>query len=380
MRVIYEPCYFAEAIYLLHAFVNHISFEDEYNRVSQYFGHHSLTREENLARSRIGELTRIMEGVTCTMNPEDERLQYFFAYLPGTDKRSACSLAQTMLITVPLDRTRVDDFADELLRGYGEMMRLGVKVNDLNTMGLVLEQWDDRDEMEPLANQLERLPCDLEGKWRLLRALTDYEHHVRELTELIRPVASRLEEMMAPLVEMNAENFQRWIAYFQQHTMDDFQNEMFNTTFLFPENNSAQETWLGIWYFNFLGVWSEWIDNRSQSGTPIRLAYIGMSISFDFAARYKKMPDTETLCAMLKALGGKDKLETLRLCAEQPISAARLAEAMHLNSGTVSRNLYGLYKLGFLETKGDGERVNYQTKMDSLQQLFGWITAYVEGQ
>ena len=64
---------------------------------------------------------------------------------------------------------------------------------------------------------------------------------------------------------------------------------------------------------------------------------------------------------------------------ENPISAARLAADMNLNSGTVSRNLYGLFKLGFLETRGDGDRVNYVTKLDSLQQLFGWVVEFVKG-
>lgn len=64
---------------------------------------------------------------------------------------------------------------------------------------------------------------------------------------------------------------------------------------------------------------------------------------------------------MMRDLTGKDKLEILRRCAAEPFSAAQLAASMNLNSGTVSRNVYGLYKLGYLETRGDGERVNYIT-------------------
>ena len=50
---------------------------------------------------------------------------------------------------------------------------------------------------------------------------------------------------------------------------------------------------------------------------------------------------------------------------------------MNLNSGTVSRNLYGLFKLGYLDTKGDGERVNYVTRLDTMEQVFQWILEYV---
>ena len=80
-----------------------------------------------------------------------------------------------------------------------------------------------------------------------------------------------------------------------------------------------------------------------------------------------------------QALGGKDKLEILRRCAEHPYSAAKLAAEMNVNSGTVSRNLYGLFKLGYLETKGDGERVNYSTRLDNLEQMFHWVAEYIGG-
>ena len=50
---------------------------------------------------------------------------------------------------------------------------------------------------------------------------------------------------------------------------------------------------------------------------------------------------------------------------------------MNLNSGTVSRNLYSLFKLGYLETRGDGERVNYVTKLEAIEQLFRWVMEYV---
>jgi len=52
---------------------------------------------------------------------------------------------------------------------------------------------------------------------------------------------------------------------------------------------------------------------------------------------------------------------------------------MNVNSGTVSRNLYGLFKLGYLETKGDGERVNYSTRLDNLEQMFHWVAEYIGG-
>lgn len=112
----------------------------------------------------------------------------------------------------------------------------------------------------------------------------------------------------------------------------------------------------------------------------MRIAYLGANLSFEFAAAHQVRPDAETLCAMMRALTGKDKLEILRRCAAEPFSAAQLAASMNLNSGSVSRNVYGLYKLGYLETRGDGERVNYITRPDALERLFRWVLEYVSEQ
>ena len=142
-----------------------------------------------------------------------------------------------MLVATPLNCTDIDSFAAELLRMFRYMSGIGFKINDMNTMGLVLEPLDPQEEPEPLQVQLERLPCSMEARW-----------------------------------------------------------------------------------------------------------------------------------------------EILRRCAAEPFSAAQLAASMNLNSGTVSRNVYGLYKLGYLETRGDGERVNYITRPDALERLFRWVLEYVSEQ
>lgn len=375
MRIFREPCYFAEAVYLLYYFVNEVSYEDEFARICKSYCRKADEEEERMMRW-IQELTRVSQVVTAGLDREDPRMRYYFEKLPGTEKQSDCCLAQVMLVSIPLDCSDVDVFAAQLYRAYTSMFREGVKINDLNGMGLVVERQDTQEETESLMAQLERLPCSMEGKWSILRALSEFELHLTELTELIRPVAARLQTEMGNLSAMNAEPLAQWEAYFQDHTVDDFQDEMFNTTFLFTETNVPHEIWLGLWSFNPFGTWSECLDHRGQM---VRLAYLGANISFRFATNRKIQPDAEAMSGMLRALGGKDKLEILRRCAEQPCSAAKLAAEMNVNSGTVSRNLYGLFKQGYLETRGDGERVNYSTRLDNLEQVFHWVAEYIGG-
>ncbi len=373
VRSLRKPCFFAEAVYLLYFFVNQWNYEEDYRRICQMYCRH-IPQEQDALGGQIRELCRVCGAVTEGLDREEELLQKYFAKLPGTDHRSECCLAQVMLLAVPLDQSDVDSFAQNLIHSYRLMERQGIQINDMNSMGLIMERLDGEQEPETLAQQLERLPCSIEARWSILRVLTDYERSVRELTAVIRPVTVALEREMGQLLAMSGAFFDRWERYFANHTVDDFQSEMFHTTFLFTEEDRPHEIWLGQWYFNPFGTWSEWLEERT---TDVRTAYLGLGISFDFSAGRKARPDADALGGMLKALGGKDKLEILRRCAKKPYTPARLAAQMNLNSGTVSRSLYGLYKLGFLETKGDGERVNYVTKPETLEQLFGWLKDYV---
>lgn len=366
VRVIDKPCLFAETVYLLYYYINGIAYTRDYERVNRKFGRYLLEKEDQ-GLQLAQELDRISAAVTQMLDPHQARLRYFFEKLPGTDEKTCCCLAHTMLVATPLNCTDIDSFAAELLRMFRYMSGIGFKINDMNTMGLVLEPLDPQEEPEPLQVQLERLPCSMEARWEILR----------ELTELLRPVAEQLAAEMQALTERNRAQLAIWEKYFQTHSVDTFQQEMFRASYLFTQEMQPDEVWIALWNFNMVGFWTEWFES---GGKTVRIAYLGANLSFEFAAAHQVRPDAETLCAMMRALTGKDKLEILRRCAAEPFSATQLAASMNLNSGTVSRNVYGLYKLGYLETRGDGERVNYITRPDALERLFRWVLEYVSEQ
>ena len=143
MRVFREPCYFAEAVYLLYYFVNEISYEEDYTRICKSYCRKGDEEEEEMLR-RIREMTRVSRVVTAGLDRDDPRLCHYFEKLPGTDRRAECCLAQVMLVSIPLDCSNVDAFASQLLDAYTRMLQEGLKINDLNGMGLVVERQDAR--------------------------------------------------------------------------------------------------------------------------------------------------------------------------------------------------------------------------------------------
>lgn len=77
MRVFREPCYFAEAVYLLYFFVNQISYEEEYSRISRNYYKRVKEDDEDEARilRRVRELNRVLSVVTAGLDRGDARLR-----------------------------------------------------------------------------------------------------------------------------------------------------------------------------------------------------------------------------------------------------------------------------------------------------------------
>ena len=69
MRVFREPCYFAEAVYLLYYFVNEVSYEEEFARICKCYCLKADEEEEGMMR-RIQELTRVSRVVTADLDRE----------------------------------------------------------------------------------------------------------------------------------------------------------------------------------------------------------------------------------------------------------------------------------------------------------------------
>lgn len=97
VRVIDNPCLFAETVYLLYYYINGIAYTRDYERVNRKFGRYLLEKEDQ-GLQLAQELDRISTAVTQTLDPHQARLRYFFEKLPGTDEKTCCCLAHTMLV------------------------------------------------------------------------------------------------------------------------------------------------------------------------------------------------------------------------------------------------------------------------------------------
>ncbi len=62
VRVFREPCYFAEAVYLLYYFVNEVSYGEEFARICKCYCRKADEEEEGMMRAHPGADTGLASG------------------------------------------------------------------------------------------------------------------------------------------------------------------------------------------------------------------------------------------------------------------------------------------------------------------------------
>ena len=128
VRVIDKPCLFAETVYLLYYYINGIAYTRDYERVNRKFGRYLLEKEDQ-GLQLAQELDRISAAVTQTLDPHQARLRFFFEKLPGTDEKTCCCLAHTMLVATPLNCTDAVVFKERrcalIARSYVKSAEIG---------------------------------------------------------------------------------------------------------------------------------------------------------------------------------------------------------------------------------------------------------------
>ena len=137
--------------------------------------------------------------------------------------------------------------------------------------------------------QLERLPCSMEARWEILRVLTEFETYLRELTELLRPVARAAGGRNAGVDRAES----RAAGHLGKVLPDALRRHVpagdVRASYLFTQEMQPDEVWIALWNFNMVGFWTEWFES---GGKTVRIAYLGANLSFEFAAaiRSGRMP------------------------------------------------------------------------------------------
>jgi DNA-binding transcriptional ArsR family regulator len=83
------------------------------------------------------------------------------------------------------------------------------------------------------------------------------------------------------------------------------------------------------------------------------------------------------LVALLRALGDRTRLQTLRLIRERPRSTQELAKLIGLSEPAMSRHLRQLAAAGVLESTRRGQFLLYSVARDRIEQLSGLLDAYL---
>lgn len=373
MIICQKPVIFLETISMLYNYVNKISYSDMLRQIQRRFAQHIVDRDGKFLVQLAEALERVSGQVCGDLDGQNPRLNYFFRTFSGMSSSSSCCLAHVMLLGYYVcSEDNLDHYREELRKYYLESKDKRLRIEGIDSFGLIWSVADPGDDLPPLSQQLRRLPCAPENRRQIQEVFSGYEALLEELTELIRPVAERLQQNLQELQRLTARCVSEWVLYFGNQTVESFVRDMFDSTLLFPaESDDIQ---IGIWLFNCKSVQIHRIKGERGS---VQSILIGSMVLPEMSAKNRSKLDRDMICGILRTMGSPDKLEVLHRCAQAPTYAQKLAKEMNMNSGTVSRILYNLNEWGFLEKELMDGRIHYRTKLDAVEELWKSLLAYL---
>ncbi len=342
-----------EAVELIYLTVHHESYDDLKHRILLTYGAKYDQVQEQQFSQRMECLARLQRQVGALPELQNPRLQYYFAR-HTTRGASHCCLA-TVLITSFSDVNEND--LDRAVKAMKFRKRLligqGFEISGISYSGLAFRRCNEGQPPE-LHEQINRLDCSPEFKWKIMTALCAYDQCLEELLALIRPVCALLDQALAELEPMLEPVYAYWKACLENNTLRELLLR------IGPGQGEAQVDCqkLTVRFWRTACNRMYLTENWTAPGEVV--AYIGIIVEMDDAADGSQASD-QVICSMLRLLGDNSKFAILMLLRKQKLYGQEIGERLGLHHGTVSRHLSSLYRSGLISMEKGNGRVCYYT-------------------
>lgn len=289
-------------------------------------------------------------------------MRYFFER-HATGGSGHCCLA-TVLVS-SFNDIRQEDL-QQAAQAMEERWRLlsgpGFEISEISYSGLTYCRCP-QDQTPPLHEQINRLECAPEFKWKIMTALCSYEVSLRELLSLMEPVLELLQGELGKLEPLLEPVYAYWRTCLEGNSLEE----------LLPRIGPGQgephldrqkitvRFWRTPCNRMFLG------ENWGVPGEIV--AYIGIIVELDDAPDGSQASD-QVICSMLRAIGDNSKFSILKLLRKERMYGQEIGERLGLHHGTVSRHLSSLYRSGLVSMeKGNGRVCYYTINRKGLRRL-----------
>ena len=351
-----------EATELIYLTMHQERYEDLKQRILLTYGAKYDKEQEQEFSARMDFLTQLQEDTEALLDFQEPRLRYLFER-HATGGSGHCCLA-TVLVS-SFNDIRQEDL-QQAAQAMEERWRLlsgpGFEISEISYSGLTYCRCP-QDQTPPLHEQINRLECAPEFKWKIMTALCSYEVSLRELLSLMEPVLELLQGELGKLEPLLEPVYAYWRTCLEGNSLEE----------LLPRIGPGQgephldrqkitvRFWRTPCNRMFLG------ENWGVPGEIV--AYIGIIVELDDAPDGSQASD-QVICSMLRAIGDNSKFSILKLLRKERMYGQEIGERLGLHHGTVSRHLSSLYRSGLVSMeKGNGRVCYYTINRKGLRRL-----------
>lgn len=349
-----EPCLLLEAAELVYALVNNIPSEQM-----------TLPGEYYLPVEAVESIRR---AACAGISPEDSRLQFYFRGVPieGIAERLSCVGCCLLYSSVEVGHPGPEDMARALGAAWARHRREHYCIDGIDPFTLNIHSTEETS-FSSISGEIAQLPLPAAYKLQLVEAFSAFDAHAAEVTELLRPVAEALRPLLAPWVERSAPRMEEWETFFRQNSAEEFllKRGMVKVT-------DIRELQIGFRYFSPLLCP---IDVDEKAGRVAIHMGIGIRPEMEVVRQKPVMDDSRYI--IMRMLANPDRVEMLRLMMDRPMGVPELSKRLHLNSGSVFRDVNSMYNAQLLLFQPENGKNLYSTNLQAVKKTVADLTEYI---
>ena len=364
-EIIQEPFLFLETMEALYKHVNGFKFSDMWNPLHEY----NATPIEQVVRQRLTLLQEILDEACQGVDPNDPLLRRYFEFVDMEQSSAFTYLARYMVSAfVDYKRPGFDETVEDILAEWEKMNREGGWLARTRGSGLLYRCVPGSP--GDLFAQIYKMDLPAEFRLRLYGALHCFPESLRELTELMRPVAVRLGAAFAAAGLPQTEMTEYWLR-----------TPVGPLEFLADSAGPEAVQGAGEHLRLSIGLMSAneiiyAMEHEPGRERPYNYMHIGCCISVNSLLKEHSI-ELDYASATLRGIGERKRLEVLHQLSKKRLYGAEIAEIMGMDRGNLSRLLLALHSQGFLKQEKENQRTYYQADREAMQSFFDGLIATI---
>lgn len=315
---------------------------------------------DELRRSEA--IDRIIHTICGELDRDDAQMRYYFGRVETDNGFEDIFLAQ--LMTYSFITLKHPDFHENIREiheqwAYLQSEHIGIVSHGI--AGLIFGRQAKGDLFDQISSL--RLPADF--RLELYRVFRNFDTELDKLAALIEPFAQRLEQAFTEDAWLFDELNDYWLSTFSQLDPLDFLRHAVGENVVF---GAGEDTLVAVSVMDFDEMIYDMVAN-SLFDLPCNFVYIGSQVNARSSVR-NRGGDLDSICAAMKALGDRRRLELIQRLARGRSYCHELAEAMEVDPGNLSRSLSVLYDCGFLTQQRENLRCYYSVDQEAVRRFF----------